>query len=261
MFNTRFDGFRENQFRQFLTFVVRWRYATFATAIASLIVSVGILAGGRVQFSFFPQPESDIVYANVQMVSGTSRAQTEKMVEELEWGLNAANDELVATEGNIVVMNVASIGASVGFRDGGGGVDGDNVGGIVVELTPSDERGVRTSDFIASWREKVSLVPGLETMTIRPAQGGPPGRPVDVRMSGDDLDSLKAAANDVRALLARYPGVTDIEDDLTYGKQELILELSPQGRALGFTTASVGRQVRHAFDGLPQGGLPAATRR
>lgn len=248
-FNSRFDTFREKHFRQFLKFVVRWRYAAFASAIASLIVSVGILGGGRIQFSFFPSPESDIVYANVQMVSGTSRAQTEKMVEELEWALNAASDELVATEGHIVVMNVASIGASVGFRDGGGGLDGDNVGGIIVELTPSDGRNVRTSDFVAAWREKVKAVPGLETFTIRPAQGGPPGRPVDVRLLGDDLEALKAAANEVRAVLARYPGVTDIEDDLTYGKQELILELSPQGKALGFTTDSVGRQVRHAFDG------------
>lgn len=248
-FNSRFDTFREKHFRQFLKFVVRWRYAAFASAIASLIVSVGILGGGRIQFSFFPSPESDIVYANVQMVSGTSRAQTEKMVEELEWALNAASDELVATEGHIVVMNVASIGASVGFRDGGGGLDGDNVGGIIVELTPSDGRNVRTSDFVAAWREKVKALPGLETFTIRPAQGGPPGRPVDVRLLGDDLEALKAAANEVRAVLARYPGVTDIEDDLTYGKQELILELSPQGKALGFTTDSVGRQVRHAFDG------------
>lgn len=248
-FNTRFDAFRENQFRQFLEFVVRWRYAAFATAIAALMVSVGILAGGRVQFSFFPSPEADVVYANVQMVSGTSRDQTIKMVDELEWALNAANDELAATEGKVVLIHVASIGATVGPRDGGGGADGDNVGGIVVELAPSDERNVRTSDFVAAWREKVKALPGLETMTILPAQGGPPGRPVDVRLSGDDLEALKAAANEVRALLARYPGVTDIEDDLTYGKQELILNLSPQGKALGFTTDSVGRQVRHAFDG------------
>lgn len=248
-FNARFDTFREDHFRRFLEFVVRWRYAAFATAIASLMVSVGILAGGRVQFSFFPSPESDLVYANIQMVAGTSRAQTVKMIDELEWAMHAANDELAATEGNVVVMNVASIGASVGSRDGGGGVDGDNAGGIVVELKPSDERNVRTSEFVASWREKVKAVPGLETMTILPAQGGPPGRPVDVRLSGDNLEALKAAANEVRGLLARYPGVTDIEDDLTYGKQELILELSPQGKALGFTTDSVGRQVRHAFDG------------
>ena len=35
----------------------------------------------------------------------------------------------------------------------------------------------------------------------------------------------------------------------TVGKQEIILELTPRGRALGFSTDSVGRQVRAAFQG------------
>ena len=55
---------------------------------------------------------------------------------------------------------------------------------------------------------------------------------------------------EVRALLRRIPGLSDIEDDLPYGKQELVLEVTPRGRALGFTTESVGRQVRNAFEGV-----------
>jgi multidrug efflux pump subunit AcrB len=44
-------------------------------------------------------------------------------------------------------------------------------------------------------------------------------------------------------------GVTDVEDNLSYGKEEVILELTPQGKALGFTTDSVGRQMRNALEG------------
>jgi multidrug efflux pump subunit AcrB len=40
-----------------------------------------------------------------------------------------------------------------------------------------------------------------------------------------------------------------VEDDLPYGKQEVILEVTPRGRALGFSTDSVGGQVRAAFQG------------
>jgi multidrug efflux pump subunit AcrB len=49
--------------------------------------------------------------------------------------------------------------------------------------------------------------------------------------------------------LEGYPGVSDLADNLPYGKPETILELTPKGRAMGFTTASVGRQVRDAFEG------------
>jgi multidrug efflux pump subunit AcrB len=68
-------------------------------------------------------------------------------------------------------------------------------------------------------------------------------------LSGTDAASLKAAASEVKGLLARYPGVSDIEDDLPYGKQETILEVNTRGRAMGFNTQIVGRQVRNAFEG------------
>jgi multidrug efflux pump subunit AcrB len=43
--------------------------------------------------------------------------------------------------------------------------------------------------------------------------------------------------------------VNEIDDDLPYGKEEVIIELTPRGRALGFTTESLGRQLRDALQG------------
>ena len=248
-FNTHFDNFRDGRFRQILKVTVHWRYATLAVAIAAMIVSVGLIKGGRVGFHFFPNPESDLVYANVQMVAGTPRSETLEMVRALQRGLQQAEHELTGGAGGLVKISVDSIGASVGRRDAGQGIDGDHAGGVTVELMPSDTRTVRTSEFVAAWRAAVEPVAGLETMTILSAQGGPPGLPIDIRLSGGDLASLKQAARDVRDMLSRYPGVTDIADDLAYGKQESILRLTPQGRAVGFTTQRVGQQIRHAFDG------------
>ena len=79
--------------------------------------------------------------------------------------------------------------------------------------------------------------------------GGPPGREVDIRLRGGTADDLKAGATEVKSLLGRFPGIGSIDDDLPYGKQELILEVTPRGKALGFTTQSTGLQVRNAFQG------------
>ncbi len=248
-FNDGFDRFREGRFRRLITFAVQWRYATLAAGVALLVLSVGLVGGGRVPFNFFPSPEADLVYANVKMVSGSGRTQTLAMVEALQDGLDKVERELTGSKGGLVRMAAETVGATVGRRDAGQGTDGDNVGGITVELAPSDERTVRTAAFVEAWRKAVAPVAGLETMTIQAARGGPPGLPVDIRIAGGDPAQLKAAANDARKMLARYPGVTDIEDDLSYGKEEVILELTPQGRALGFTTDSVGRQMRNALEG------------
>jgi len=43
--------------------------------------------------------------------------------------------------------------------------------------------------------------------------------------------------------------VTAVEDNLPYGKEEIHMNVTPAGRAMGFTTQSVARQVRNAYEG------------
>lgn len=247
-FNRKFDGFRDGPFQSFVYFVLRWRYATLAVAVGALILSIGLVIGGRVGFVFFPSPEADRVYANVQFTAGSPRERTIAMLGELERGLAAAEKELTDGQGGLVRMALSKAGGPVGQQTALPGA-GDHIGGLAVELTPSDERDIRTDTLVEAWRKNVRLHAGTEFLTIRQARGGPPGREVDIRLSGAELDSLKAAAKEVRLLLAEYPGVTGVEDNLPYGKRETILEVTPTGRALGFNTESVGRQVRNAFDG------------
>jgi len=60
---------------------------------------------------------------------------------------------------------------------------------------------------------------------------------------------LKQAAIETAEILSGYPGVSGIEDELPYGKDEIVLSLTPRGAALGFTAESVGLQVRAALSG------------
>jgi len=246
-FDRGFARFRDGPFRRFIAGCVAWRYLTVATAVAVLIVSVGLMAGGRVGFVFFKGPESETVFADIVFAAGTPRERTEAMIAELERALYAAEDELTGGRGGLVEMAFARIGATL---DRHGPSDaGDHLGALHVELPPSDQRDIRTAAFIEAWRAEIEPVAGLERLIIRERTGGPPGRDIDIRLSGGSADALKAAAIATRGLLDRYAGVSDIEDDMPYGRPELILELTPRGRALGFTTGDVARQVRNAFQG------------
>jgi len=60
---------------------------------------------------------------------------------------------------------------------------------------------------------------------------------------------LKAASIELQAALMRYQGVSNIDDDLPWGKEQLIYRLTPTGRRLGLDTATIGHQLRAAFDG------------
>ncbi len=247
-FNNHFDRFRDGPFQAGVRLALHWRYVTLAIAAGALILSIGLVAGGRVGFSFFPSPEADRIYANVQFTAGSPRIRTLEMLQDLERRLLEVEDGLTGGRGGLVRMSLIKVGSHSGLQSRFP-ASGDHAGSVVVELTPSDERDIRTRVIIDAWRKQARLYPGVEFLTIRAAQGGPPGREVDVRISGDDLPSLKKAVDRTRKLLAGYPGVSAVSDNLPYGKQETILEVTPTGRALGFTTQSVGRQVRNAFEG------------
>ncbi|MDF1721754.1 MAG: efflux RND transporter permease subunit [Minwuia sp.] len=246
-FDGRFDQLRQGRFRRMVVRAVDYRYVTIGGIVAALIISIGILASGRVGFVFFPNPESDTIDVNVEMAAGTPRSAMEDALLAMEQALLRAEQRVAGETSNIVVMGFQRLGQSQGrsFER----VSGDHLGGIQVELVASDYRNVRTNEFIEIWREEIPQLSGVRRITLQERAGGPPGRELDIRFRGSDIQALKLAAEDVKLELQRYNGLSDIEDDLPYGKQELILELTPRGRALGFTTESVARQVRDAFEG------------
>ena len=225
-FNNHFDRFRDGPFQAGVRLALHWRYVTLAIAAGALILSIGLVAGGRVGFSFFPSPEADRIYANVQFTAGSPRIRTLEMLQDLERRLLEVEDGLTGGRGGLVRMSLIKVGSHSGLQSRFP-ASGDHAGSVVVELTPSDERDIRTRVIIDAWRKQARLYPGVEFLTIRAAQGGPPGREVDVRISGDDLPSLKKAVDRTRKLLAGYPGVSAVSDNLPYGKQETILEVTP----------------------------------
>ena len=249
-FDRNFNAFRDGPFKRMVAFAVHWRLATVSLAFGLLILSIGMMAGGRVNFVFFSSPEADIAYGNVIMAPGTSRGQTNEMLIELERALNVAEDKLTNGEGGLVQMSVANLGTTTRGGNGGGdrGVS-DNRAGMVVELLTADQRNVRMRDFVTAWKKEVRPIPGLQRMSIRAPAGGPPGRDIDIRLMGDDLDTLKQAAQEVMSVIRTVPTANAVDENLSYGAEERIIRLTPLGKALGFSVSSVGQQLRASLDG------------
>ncbi|MCB1955577.1 MAG: efflux RND transporter permease subunit [Rhodocyclaceae bacterium] len=240
-----FDRFRDHHFHRVATLALAWRGTTVAITLGLMILAVGLLAGGRIGFVFFPSPEGQIVYANATFVAGTPRAHTEAYLRELERALVETEREL---GDGLVQTAVSWLGGTVG-SGGGGNARGDQLASLMIELSPPDSRAVRNERFLAAWRSKVPPVAGLELLTFTARRAGPPGRDLNVRLIGDDADTLKAAALELAETLKSIPGVSDTEDDMPFGREQLIYRLNPAGEALGLTTESLGRQLRAAFDG------------
>ena len=239
-----FNSFRQNKFRKVITWALNHRTITIALAVSSLIATAGLILGGRINFTFFPSPEAQIIYANVSFVSGTSRETTNSYLKHMEDKLNETNEEL---GGGLIEMSITISGSS--FSGGSSRKKGDQLGAIFLQLLASDHRNVRNTEFIQLWKSKLNKVAGIDNLTIVSRKTGPQGSDVAIRLNGSDNKQLKRAATELAQALRGIEGVYGVDDDMPYGKEQLIYHLKPTGEILGLSVTDIGLQLRTAFDG------------
>ncbi|MEZ4461798.1 MAG: efflux RND transporter permease subunit [bacterium] len=225
-----------------------------AVAFAILITGFGIVAGGRIKFTFMPKVEGDVITANIQMPFGTPLEVTEKVSKEV---LAKAQQVLKEKGGDLELSRgiYSDLGAvrSGGGPGGGQSTSGGHLAYVQVFLIPADERTVTTSEFANAWRSAVGEVAGVESLQFQFNIGPGSGQPVQVELSHRDATTLERAASALAEQLETYAGIFDVDDGYTLGKDQLDLKLRPEARALGLTETDLARQVRAAFYGAEVG--------
>lgn len=240
----RFDHFRDRLFRPLVERAVDHRWTTISATLALLVICIGLFAGGRLMFTFFPSPESTTINANARFIAGTPAADVAAFMEHVHDALESTGERLGS---DLVRVAVTRLGSAASAS--GGTTTDDRFASMQLEMISPDQRDVRNAEFIQAWREQIRLPAGIETFTITERRGGPPGSDIDIVLSGASAPVLKSAALELSAALKEYDGVSAIEDDMPYGQEQLIYRLKGQGQVLGLTVNNVGRQLRAAFDG------------
>ncbi len=242
-----FNRFRDEYFRPVIQTAIEHRITTLTIAICSLVLAISMVAFGQVKFHFFPQPESTVIYASVKFAAGTPPEQVRGFANQLEQSL-AETDAALSEQGPLIsvtglVLNAASFDGGRNFQEG------NQYAMLQVELLEPDERSVRNTTIIEEWESRLDIPAGVEQLSISSPRGGPPGRDLDIFLSGADAMTLKHAAEELADAMKNFDGLSNILDDLPYGRQQFIFELTPLAQAAGLTVAEVGRQLRAALDG------------
>lgn len=254
------DRFIEQRYRPFLERSIDWRYTTLATAIAVFIVTLGLLASGRLPFAFFPPIEGDYITAQLTMPAGTPVEQTELSIGQVAAALDDVRAEIdaeFAREGESVFEHTlvsvgsqpfASEGTGRGLQPIGTRGSGSHLAEIAVELIPGEQRDISTKEVAARWRARAGAVPDAVELAFS-SDLFSLGSDIFVQLQGPDVDQLRTAADRLKAALAAYPGVHDIADSFRGGKEEVKLEVLASAASLGVTLQDLARQVRQAFYG------------
>ncbi|MEM9496968.1 MAG: efflux RND transporter permease subunit [Pseudomonadota bacterium] len=260
--NRGFVWVREHAFRPVMHAVIKARYPVLAAAVALLASQTALLIDRDVPWRFFNAPESGSVTANFVMAAGADRGDSMEMVRELQRATEALAREYEAQRGaNPLRSVVAQVGGNTGGGPGDDGTrDPDQRGAITIELTDADLRPFTSFEFAAALRDKVVRHPLVEELSFRGWRSGPGEDALRVEFFGAPVDVLKSASLRLQEDLIRLPEVTGVQDNLSYDKDELILDLTPQGQALGLTIDMLASDLRARINGLEAARFPVGPR-
>jgi multidrug efflux pump subunit AcrB len=247
------EGFTAGPYKTLVQFCLRQRYTVVAISLAILLLSVGVIRGGLLKFNFMPEVDGDVVTVSLRMPPGTPMTQTEaigqmiigkamKTVKEIDKN-RPGKDSIFRHIYAVVGGTIAQGGPAGGQSE----VD-SRFCDIALFLTESEKRDLPAGEITEAWRREVGAVAGVDSLTFS-SNIVQLGADIDIQLAHTNYSVLAKAADRIKTVLAEYPGVRDIEDNYTQGKQELKLKLKPEARTLGITEENLARQIRSAFYG------------
>ena len=230
---------------------VSWsiRHLWFAPVLGTLLVlfALLLLRTDAVRIVYFDEVlnSSENIQADLTLPVGTPFEVTLAAAERFSDAALAVNDQ---SEGTSVESVSIIAGNVLSRRTAAAGPNRSHLASVVVHLHERPIRRMPILGIARQWRENVGDVSYLQSVTYQ-TQRTQSESGVAYALKHDDLDSLRAATNELTASMASMPGIYGIADNLVLGKRQFEIELTPAGKAAGLTPAGIGVQLRASFHG------------
>ncbi|MFC1549649.1 efflux RND transporter permease subunit, partial [Nitrospirota bacterium] len=236
----RFSGYMEHFVSSYYSPAIKWalgaRYLVVVGAAAVLVVAYAYWSTGWIDFSFRPRIETDRIDAEIELPFGSRIEEVRKIAGLVEEGGMRAIEN---SGGKGILTGVMT---DIGRR-------GSNSAEVTFDLVSQGERDITTREFSMLWREEVGEIPGLEKLFFDYLAGPGGSSAINVELSHPEPRTLELAATELATALEDFSGVTDINDGFAQGKPQIDFKLSPEGRAEGLNSTTLGEQIRNAFYG------------
>ncbi len=199
---------------------------------------------------FFPNSDPNNVYVYIKMPGGTDQQVTDsvtRMAEKAVYNILGKNNPDVES----IISNVTIGVEEEGFTTAGKPF---NKGKISVNFIENKLRstGKTTTQYMEMMRKEIKDIPGA-VITVEKNRNGPPtGKPINIEVTSENLESLVADAYSFRDYLAslHIPGVEELKTDFEMNSPEIIIDID-RDRAMreGLTTGQIGLEIRTALFG------------
>jgi multidrug efflux pump subunit AcrB len=223
-----------------------WR--TLAVSGALVVTAIALVP--TVGFSLFPKAGTPQFLVDIETPEGSSLAQTDSAARFVERTLTPHKQVRgvftnVGKDNPFVYYNVSQR------------AERSNRAQLFVLLNGYDAK--RTPMMIDTLRASLSTYPGAR-IEVHEFENGPAiDAPIAIRVTGQDLDSLKTIAARLADVLASTPGTQYVRNPLDLSRTDLAILVDRQKAGLlGVATAELDRTVRLAAEGLEAGQFRAS---
>ena len=235
-------------YARFLEWALQRPYKVVGMTFALLVISLMVTGLRNPKVIFFPKGEPNFVYVYATLPVGTTAAATDsvsRIIEDRVYSVIGQDNPVVES----VITNVA-IGASENQDDRGTFSNKAKVGVAFVEFAMRD--GVSTSKYLDEIRDAMKGLPGVEISVDQEQSGPPTAKPINIEISGDNLQDLIATSVDIKKTLdsLQVPGVEELKSDMQLNKPEIQIDIDRErANREGISTAQIGMELRNAVYG------------
>jgi Cation/multidrug efflux pump len=197
----------------------------------------------------FPDNQPNSVNTYIRMPVGTDVKVTDSLARVVE----ARVMKVLGKDNPIVESVLTNVALNASENQFDAGTKVSHKAKVTVNFVEFAERhGQNTNDYMEKIRQVVKGIPGAE-INVDKEQGGPPtGKPINIEVSGDDLNNLIQTSDHLIQYLdsLKIPGADKFKTEFESTKPEIIVNLDRvRANMEGVSTGQVGGELRTAVYG------------
>ena len=217
-------------------------------SVAGIIFMASLLLVPILGFSLFPESEKPVITIDIETEPGSNLMHTDVTVRKIERQL------LQMPEVHHIASNVGKGNPRIYYNEFQKQT-ASNLGQIIVYL--DDKAHVpEIIAFAEKARNEFSSLAGAKVEVKRFQQGPPITAPVEIRILGNNLDTLDELSMKIENLFNTKEGTLYVRNNLKYKQSDIVIEVDKQKAGLyGLTGGEIAKTVRLAIAGIEIGNI------
>ncbi|MBT4483153.1 MAG: efflux RND transporter permease subunit, partial [Candidatus Latescibacteria bacterium] len=199
-----------------LKIIINWKWAVLATPVSIIMITVGLMQGGLIKTTFFPQIPFDSFDINIAFTPGTGEKKTIDYLDRFSKAVWEANNELVEEHNQdrpFVTATIAILGSAFNGQERGG-----HSGRVSVMLREMEDSPIPSFTIANRVREKIGRVTEAQKYTIGARSRW--GMPVSISLLGTDIEELEQAKLFLFNELKNIEDLNNVTDTNAIGRRE-----------------------------------------